>query len=138
MSFRKDKIMESTNKSVDSGNSGGPEEPRGKQREVLGLWKYSVHYQSCATLHIIEAQRMENTSVSNELRMMMCVNEGYWFLIMCDICSKLWKVWLYAEWRLIGQSTVLLSLVWLKRDLKWKCLDQTINSRYAITKKYKF
>lgn len=36
MSFRKDKIMESTNKSVDSGNSRGPEEPRGKQSEVLG------------------------------------------------------------------------------------------------------
>lgn len=89
MSFRKDKIMESTNKSVDSGNSRGPEEPRGKQSEVLGQWKYSLQYQSCATLHtFIEAQKMENTSLSNELRMMMCVNEGYWFLIMCHICSK--------------------------------------------------
>ena len=123
MSFRKDKILESTNKSVDSENSGGPEEPRGKQREVLGQWKYSVQYQSCATLHtFIEDQRRENTSVSYELRMKMCVNEGYWFLIMCHVCSKLWKAWLYAEWRLTGQSTVLLSSVWLKIDLKWKCI----------------
>lgn len=68
MSFRKDKIMESTNKSVDSGNSRGPEEPRGKQSEVFGQWKYSLQYQSCATLHtFIEAQRMENASIIKNL-----------------------------------------------------------------------